>query len=133
MITIDDDVLAVPREVAETGPGEDPSEDAERRCPDCGADLDGEVETDRPLLEDGMCHRCWRATVERAEHKRMHPHPIQRVVPLGPDADATFIVAPERIILVRRGYAILRQPYFDPAGCTDEQLARKIKVRIPFS
>jgi hypothetical protein len=106
----------------------DPLERPESRCGDCGCDLDGCVEHDGPTLRDGLCQYCWGEADERSRH----PNPIQRVVSLGPDSDATFVILPERTIWIRTGQAAFELRYFDPWGKTDEELAKRIKVLLPF-
>lgn len=103
------------------------------RCAGCGRDLDGEPVGDRSLLRDGLCDECRKERAEREAWERAHPDPVQRVIVLAEDEDATFVVDPEHTIWIRKGTCAFQLPYFDPTGYPDEELVAKLRIYVLFS
>jgi hypothetical protein len=105
-------------------------------CADCG-----EPNANRSWMGSAVCSACWverseRAEVERQERlerRRWEPK-IRRMVPLGLDAEAKFVIWPEpRMVVIRRGHATVFLEYFDPTGYSTEALKKKLGVYQAFS
>jgi hypothetical protein len=110
-------------------------EDSGRHCAGCGCAFDGCVESDGPVLREELCPSCWQEAAERTQAARKHSYPIVRVVRLGFDQDASFVVESdsERTIWVRKDQSAFEIPYFEFMGKTDAELAKKIKGYLPFA
>ena len=69
---------------------------------------------------------------DRLPKQKSSLDPIERVVALGYDEDATFFRHPDdHVIWIRKGQTVSRMPYFSPAGRTDEELAERIGKVFP--
>jgi hypothetical protein len=117
----------------EEHPWEGSSDEGTPRCSGCGSDLDGHAQDDRPPLREGLCYECWQEDDARKAWKRANPDPIQRVVQLGEDSSATFVIHPKRIIWLWNEHSGLALPYFDPSGYTDQELVKKVKLLVLLS
>lgn len=109
-------------------------------CPECGGPPD-EADATRLWMPGGMCSTCWARKLEAAEREKALASPMdnwhptfERIVPLGPDADAKFVVAPEpKMVVIRHGFATIFLEYFDPKGYSNEELVKKLGMYATFS
>jgi hypothetical protein len=105
-------------------------------CADCGA-----PDALRSWKGDGVCAACWADRAERAEEERQErldrrqwEPKIQRIVPLGLDAEAQFVIAPEpRMVVIRQGQATIILAYFSPTRYSNAALIKKLGVYRTFS